>query len=251
MLAARSRRAWRLGLNRQAGNALPVDRPCVSGSGFRSRCLQAWLSNPTLRVPNPIVTVIANHTSSCWVPTNGGPTREILGRHSRTEIPGSSPRWSPPGARRHRRAGRTRVPPRPGWLYDGPWLLVGLVAWVLRDHRNRAGSARVGSVARPSVDKSGLSVNCVRPPMRQVLVTGADWCGPGGGSVDRRHQHPITGRHDQRAAGYLSLAAGIFRPLEESAPRFALPACSSRPGDARLQFQCPRMGVKLCQTALG
>jgi len=160
--------------------------------------------------------------------------REILGRHSRTEIPGLA-RWSPPGLGDIAVLGDAVF--RQTWLLYAGLVLVGIVAWVLRDTAIGLAVRAVGAEPR-AVDKSGLSVNRVR--YGAVLFTGA-MSGLAGCFLSIGDIHTFT-EGMTNGAGYLALAAVIFGNWKIGR---TLLACLFFGAATALQFQLPAMGVKL------
>jgi ABC-type uncharacterized transport system permease subunit len=192
--------------------------------------LQAWLSI-TLRA-NQIVTGIGINILVLGATTVA--YREILGRHSRTEIPGLS-RWAPPGLGDIAVLGDAVF--RQTWLLYAGLVLVGIVAWVMRDTAVGLAVRAVGADPR-AVDKSGLSVTGVR--YGAVLFTGA-MSGLAGCFLSIGDIHTFT-EGMTNGAGYLALAAVIFGNWKIGR---TLLACLFFGAATALQFQLPAMGVKL------
>jgi simple sugar transport system permease protein len=190
--------------------------------------LQAWLSI-TLRA-NQIVTGIGIN-----ILVLGGTTiayREILGRHSRTEIPGLA-KWAPPGLGDIAIFGDAVF--RQTWLLYAGLIVVALVAWVLRDTAIGLAVRAVGAEPR-AVDKSGLSVTKVR--YSAVLFTGV-MSALAGCFLSIGDIHTFT-EGMTNGAGYLALAAVIFGNWKIGR---TLLACLFFGAATALQFQLPAMGV--------
>ena len=123
--------------------------------------LQAWLSI-TLRA-NQIVTGIGIN-----ILVLGGTTmayREILGRHSRTEIPGLA-KWAPPGLGTSR-CSAMRCFARPGCCTPD-LCVIAVVAWVMRD-------TAIGLAVRRSVPSRARSTS---PACRSRGCATARCCSP-------------------------------------------------------------------------
>ena len=190
--------------------------------------LQAWLSI-TLRA-NQIVTGIGIN-----ILVLGGTTiayREILGRHSRTEIPGLA-KWAPPGLGDIAVFGDAVF--RQTWLLYAGLVLIALAAWVLRDTAIGLAVRAVGAEPR-AVDKSGLSVTKVR--YGAVLFTGV-MSALAGCFLSIGDIHTFT-EGMTNGAGYL--AAVIFGNWKIG--RMLL-ACLFFGAATALQFQLPAMGVEV------
>ena len=192
--------------------------------------LQAWLSI-TLRA-NQIVTGIGIN-----ILVLGGTTvayRELLGRHSRTEIPGLA-RWAPPGLGDIAVFGDAVF--RQTWLLYAGLLLVAGVAWVLRDTAIGLALRAVGAEPR-AVDKSGLSVTRLRyaAVLFTGLVSALAGCFLSIGDIHTFTEGMTNG------AGYLALAAVIFGNWKIGR---TLLACLFFGAATALQFQLPAMGVNV------
>ncbi len=124
--------------------------------------LQAWLSI-SLRA-NQIVTGIGINILVLGATTMA--YREILGRHSRTQIPGLD-KWAPPGLGDIPVFGEAVF--LQTWLLYAGLVVIALAAWVLRNTAAGLAIRAVGAEPR-AVDKSGLSVTKVR--YAAVLFTG-------------------------------------------------------------------------------
>ena len=192
--------------------------------------LQAWLSI-TLRA-NQIVTGIGIN-----ILVLGGTTmayREILGRHSRTVIPGLE-RWAPPVLGDIPFFGDAVF--RQAWLLYAGLVLVALVAWVLRHTAIGLAIRAVGAEPR-AVDKSGLSVTAVR--YAAVLFTGV-MSALAGCFLSIGDIHTFT-EGMTSGAGYLALAAVIFGNWRVGR---TLLACLLFGAATALQFQLPAIGVNV------
>jgi general nucleoside transport system permease protein len=192
--------------------------------------LQAWLSI-TLRA-NQIVTGIGIN-----ILVLGGTTvayREILGRHSRTQIPGLE-KWAPPGLGDLAVWGDAVF--RQTWMLYAGLLLVLIVAWVLRHTAIGLAVRAVGAEPR-AVDKSGLSVTAVR--YGAVMFTGV-MAALAGCFLSIGDIHTFT-EGMTNGAGYLALAAVIFGNWRIGR---TLLACLLFGAATALQFQLPAMGVQV------
>ena len=192
--------------------------------------LQAWLS-VTLRA-NQIVTGIGIN-----ILILGGTTtayRAILGRHSRTEIPGLD-KWAPPGLGDIAVWGDAVF--RQTWLLYAGLVLIAFVAWALRYTAVGLAIRAVGAEPR-AVDKSGLSVTKVR--YGAVMVTGV-MSALAGCFLSIGDIHTFT-EGMTSGAGYLALAAVIFGNWKIG--RTVL-ACLFFGAATALQFQLPAMGVNV------
>jgi general nucleoside transport system permease protein len=192
--------------------------------------LQAWLSI-TLRA-NQIVTGIGIN-----ILVLGGTTiayREILGRHSRTVIPGLD-KWAPPGLGDIAVFGEAVF--RQTWLVYAGLVLIALAAWMLRNTAVGLAVRAVGAEPR-AVDKSGLSVTRVR--YGAVLFTGV-MSALAGCFLSIGDIHTFT-EGMTNGAGYLALAAVIFGNWRIG--RTVL-ACLFFGAATALQFQLPAMGVNV------
>lgn len=190
--------------------------------------LQAWLSI-TLRA-NQIVTGIGINILVLGSTTIA--YREILGRHSRTEIPGLA-KWAPPGLGDIAVFGDAVF--RQTWLLYAGLVLMALVAWVLRDTAIGLAVRAVGAEPR-AVDKSGWSVTKVR--YGAVLFTGV-MSALAGCFLSIGDIHTFT-EGMTNGAGYLALAAVIFGNWKIGR---TLLACLFFGAATALQFQLPAMGV--------
>jgi simple sugar transport system permease protein len=192
--------------------------------------LQAWLSI-TLRA-NQIVTGIGIN-----ILVLGGTTvayREVLGRNARNQIPGLD-RWAPPGLGDLPIIGDAVF--RQTWLLYAGLVLVGLIAWALRN--TAAGLALRAAGAEPrAVDKSGLSVPRLR--YAAVMLTGV-MAALGGCFLSIGDIHTFT-EGMTNGAGYLALAAVIFGNWKVGR---TLLACLFFGAATALQFQLPAMGVNV------
>ncbi len=192
--------------------------------------LQAWLS-VTLRA-NQIVTGIGIN-----ILILGGTTtayRAILGRHSRTEIPGLG-KWAPPGLGDVAVWGDAVF--RQTWLLYAGLVLIAGIAWALRYTAVGLAIRAVGAEPR-AVDKSGLSVTKVR--YGAVMVTGV-MSALAGCFLSIGDIHTFT-EGMTSGAGYLALAAVIFGNWKIG--RTVL-ACLFFGAATALQFQLPAMGVNV------
>jgi general nucleoside transport system permease protein len=192
--------------------------------------LQAWLSI-TLRA-NQIVTGIGINILVLGATTVA--YREILGRHSRTQIPGLE-RWAPPGLGDLPMIGDAVF--RQTWLLYAGLALVVLVAWMLR-HTAVGLAVRAAGAEPRAVDKSGLSVTLVR--YGAVLFTGV-MAALAGCFLSIGDIHTFT-EGMTNGGGYLALAAVIFGNWRIGRTLFA---CLLFGGATALQFQLPAMGVQL------
>ena len=183
--------------------------------------LQAWPSI-TLRA-NQIVTGIGINILVLGATTIA--YREILGRHSRTVIPGLA-KWAPPGLGDIAVFGDAVF--RQTWLLYLGIVVVAIAAWVLRN-------TAIGLAVR-AVDKSGLSVTRVR--YGAVLFTGV-MSALAGCFLSIGDIHTFT-EGMTNGAGYLALAAVIFGNWRIG--RMTL-ACLFFGAATALQFQLPAMGI--------
>lgn len=192
--------------------------------------LQAWLS-VTLRA-NQIVTGIGINILVLGATTIA--YRELLGRHSRTVIPGLA-KWAPPGLGDIPVFGDAVF--RQTWLLYAGLVVIAVAAWVLRD--TAIGLAVRGAGAEPrAVDKSGLSVTGVR--YGAVLFTGL-MSALGGCFLSIGDIHTFT-EGMTNGAGYLALAAVIFGNWKMGRTMLA---CLFFGAATALQFQLPDMGVNI------
>jgi simple sugar transport system permease protein len=190
--------------------------------------LQAFLSN-TLRA-NQIVTGIGINILVLGATTTA--YRAILGRHSRTPIPGLE-RWAPPWLGDIPVFGDAVF--RQTWLLYAGLAIIALVAWVLRYTAIGLALRAVGAEPR-AVDKSGLSVTKLR--YGAVLFTGL-MSALAGCFLSIGDIHTFT-EGMTNGAGYLALAAVIFGNWKIG--RTVL-ACLFFGAATALQFQLPAMGV--------
>jgi ABC-type uncharacterized transport system permease subunit len=192
--------------------------------------LQAWLSI-TLRA-NQIVTGIGIN-----ILVLGGTTiayRELLGRHSRAEIPGLE-RWAPPGLGDIAVLGEAVF--KQTWLLYAGLVVIAVAAWVLRNTAVGLTLRAVGTEPR-AVDKSGLSVMRVR--YGAVLFTGV-MSALAGCFLSIGDIHTFT-EGMTNGAGYLALAAVIFGNWKMGRTMLA---CLFFGIATALQFQLPAMGVNV------
>jgi ABC-type uncharacterized transport system permease subunit len=192
--------------------------------------LQAWLSI-TLRA-NQIVTGIGINILVLGATTIG--YREILGRHSRTEIPGLA-KWAPPGLGDITVFGDAVF--RQTWLLYAGLVVVAVAAWVLRNTAIGLAVRAVGAEPR-AVDKSGLSVTRVR--YGAVLFTGV-MSALAGCFLSIGDIHTFT-EGMTNGAGYLALAAVIFGNWRIGRTMLA---CLFFGAATALQFQLPAMGIQV------
>jgi general nucleoside transport system permease protein len=192
--------------------------------------LQAWLSI-TLRA-NQIVTGIGINILVLGTTTVA--YREILGRHSRTQIPGLE-KWAPPGLGDVAVWGDAVF--RQTWMLYAGLVLVLIVAWVLRHTAVGLAVRAVGAEPR-AVDKSGLSVTAVR--YGAVMFTGV-MAALAGCFLSIGDIHTFT-EGMTNGAGYLALAAVIFGNWRIGR---TLLACLLFGAATALQFQLPAMGVQV------
>jgi simple sugar transport system permease protein len=192
--------------------------------------LQAFLSN-TLRA-NQIVTGIGINILVLGATTTA--YRAILGRHSRTEIPGLA-KWAPPWLGDIPVFGDAVF--RQTWLLYAGLAIIALVAWVLRYTAIGLALRAVGAEPR-AVDKSGLSVTKLR--YGAVLFTGL-MSALAGCFLSIGDIHTFT-EGMTSGAGYLALAAVIFGNWKIG--RTVL-ACLFFGAATALQFQLPAMGVNV------
>ena len=192
--------------------------------------LQAWLSI-TLRA-NQIVTGIGINILVLGTTTVA--YREILGRHSRTQIPGLE-KWAPPGLGDLAVWGDAVF--RQTWMLYAGFVLVLIVAWVLRHAAIGLAVRAVGAGPR-AVDKSGLSVAAVR--YGAVMFTGV-MAALAGCFLSIGDIHTFT-EGMTNGAGYLALAAVIFGNWRIGR---TLLACLLFGAATALQFQLPAMGVQV------
>lgn len=192
--------------------------------------LQAWLS-VTLRA-NQIVTGIGINILVLGATTVA--YREILGRHSRTEIPGLS-RWAPPWLGDLPVVGDAIF--RQTWLLYAGLVVVVMVGWALRS--TAVGLAVRAAGAEPrAVDKSGWSVTAIR--YGAVMTTGV-MAALAGCFLSIGDIHTFT-EGMTSGAGYLALAAVIFGNWRIGR---TLCACLLFGAATALQFQLPAMGVQV------
>jgi general nucleoside transport system permease protein len=192
--------------------------------------LQAWLSI-TLRA-NQIVTGIGINILVLGATTVA--YREILGRHSRTQIPGLD-KWAPPGLGDLAVWGDAVF--RQTWMLYAGLVLVLVIAWVLRHTAVGLAVRAVGAEPR-AVDKSGLSVTAVR--YGAVMFTGV-MAALAGCFLSIGDIHTFT-EGMTNGAGYLALAAVIFGNWRIGR---TLLACLLFGAATALQFQLPAMGVQV------
>lgn len=190
--------------------------------------LQAWLSI-TLRA-NQIVTGIGINILVLGATTVA--YREILGRHSRTEIPGLA-KWAPPGLGDIAVFGDAVF--RQTWLLYLGLAVVAMAAWVLRHTAVGLAVRAVGAEPR-AVDKSGLSVTRLR--YGAVLFTGL-MSALAGCFLSIGDIHTFT-EGMTNGAGYLALAAVIFGNWRIGRTMLA---CLFFGAATALQFQLPAMGI--------
>jgi simple sugar transport system permease protein len=192
--------------------------------------LQAFLSN-TLRA-NQIVTGIGINILVLGATTTA--YRAILGRHSRTPIPGLE-RWAPPWLGDIPVFGDAVF--RQTWLLYAGLVIIAIVAWVLRYTAVGLALRAVGAEPR-AVDKSGLSVTKLR--YGAVLFTGL-MSALAGCFLSIGDIHTFT-EGMTNGAGYLALAAVIFGNWKIGRMVFA---CLFFGAATALQFQLPAMGVNV------
>ena len=192
--------------------------------------LQAFLSN-TLRA-NQIVTGIGINILVLGATTTA--YRAILGRHSRTEIPGLA-KWAPPGLGEIHVFGEAVF--RQTWLLYAGLAVIALVSWALRYTALGLAIRAVGAEPR-AVDKSGLSVTRLR--YGAVLFTGF-MAALAGCFLSIGDIHTFT-EGMTSGAGYLALAAVIFGNWKIG--RTVL-ACLFFGAATALQFQLPAMGINV------
>jgi len=192
--------------------------------------LQAFLS-VTLRA-NQIVTGIGINILVLGATTTA--YRAILGRHSRTPIPGLD-RWSPPGLGDIPIYGEAIF--RQTWLLYAALVVIAIVAWVLR-HTAIGLAVRAAGTEPRAVDKSGLSVTRVR--YGAVLFTGF-MSALAGCFLSIGDIHTFTDGMTN-GAGYLALAAVIFGNWRIG--RTVLASLFFGAATA-LQFQLPATGVNV------
>jgi len=192
--------------------------------------LQAWLSI-TLRA-NQIVTGIGINILVLGATTVA--YREILGRHSRTEIPGLG-KWAPPGLGDIAVFGDAVF--RQTWLLYAGLVVVAIAAWVLRNTAIGLAVRAVGAEPR-AVDKSGLSVTRVR--YGAVLFAGV-MSAMAGCFLSIGDIHTFT-EGMTNGAGYLALAAVIFGNWRIGRTMLA---CLFFGAATALQFQLPAMGIQV------
>jgi len=192
--------------------------------------LQAWLSI-TLRA-NQIVTGIGINILVLGATTIA--YREILGRHSRTVIPGLD-KWAPPGLGDIAVFGDAVF--KQTWLLYAGLVIIAIAAWVLRDTAVGLAVRAVGAEPR-AVDKSGLSVTRVR--YGAVLFAGV-MSALAGCFLSIGDIHTFT-EGMTNGAGYLALAAVIFGNWRIGRMIFA---CLFFGAATALQFQLPAMGIQV------
>ena len=192
--------------------------------------LQAFLSN-TLRA-NQIVTGIGINILVLGATTTA--YRAILGRHSRTPIPGLD-KWAPPWLGDIPVFGDAVF--RQTWLLYAGLVIIAIVAWMLRYTAVGLAVRAVGAEPR-AVDKSGLSVTRVR--YGAVLFTGL-MSALAGCFLSIGDIHTFT-EGMTSGAGYLALAAVIFGNWKIG--RTVL-ACLFFGAATALQFQLPAMGIQV------
>ncbi len=192
--------------------------------------LQAWLSI-TLRA-NQIVTGIGINILVLGSTTMA--YRAILGRHSRTDIPGLD-KWAPPGLGELAIYGEAVF--RQTWLLYAGLVLIALCAWTLQNTAIGLAIRGVGAEPR-AVDKSGWSVNRVR--YAAVLFAGV-MSALAGCFLSIGDIHTFT-EGMTNGAGYLALAAVIFGNWKIGRMVFA---CLFFGAATALQFQLPAMGVQV------
>ncbi|HEV7913195.1 MAG TPA: ABC transporter permease [Albitalea sp.] len=192
--------------------------------------LQAFLSN-TLRA-NQIVTGIGINILVLGATTTA--YRAILGRHSRTPIPGLE-RWAPPWLGDIPVFGDAVF--RQTWLLYAGLVVIAITAWVLRYTAVGLALRAVGAEPR-AVDKSGLSVTTLR--YGAVLFTGL-MSALAGCFLSIGDIHTFT-EGMTNGAGYLALAAVIFGNWKIGRMVFA---CLFFGAATALQFQLPAMGVNV------
>ena len=192
--------------------------------------LQVFLSN-TLRA-NQIVTGIGINILVLGATTTA--YRAILGRHSRTPIPGLD-KWAPPWLGDIPVFGDAVF--RQTWLLYAGLVIIAIVAWMLRYTAVGLAVRAVGAEPR-AVDKSGLSVTRVR--YGAVLFTGL-MSALAGCFLSIGDIHTFT-EGMTSGAGYLALAAVIFGNWKIG--RTVL-ACLFFGAATALQFQLPAMGIQV------
>jgi ABC-type uncharacterized transport system permease subunit len=192
--------------------------------------LQAWLSI-TLRA-NQIVTGIGINILVLGSTTVA--YREILGRNTRTVIPGLD-KWAPPGLGDIAVFGEAVF--RQTWLLYAGLVVIALASWVLRNTAVGLAVRAVGAEPR-AVDKSGLSVTAIRygAVLFCGLMSALAGCFLSIGDIHTFTEGMTNG------AGYLALAAVIFGNWKIGR---TVMACLFFGAATALQFQLPAMGVNV------
>jgi simple sugar transport system permease protein len=192
--------------------------------------LQAWLSI-TLRA-NQIVTGIGINILVLGSTTIA--YREILGRNTRTVIPGLD-RWAPPLLRDIAVWGDAVF--HQTWLVYAGFVIIALASWVLLNTAAGLAVRAVGAEPR-AVDKSGLSVTRVRygAVVFTGLMSALAGCFLSIGDIQTFTEGMTNG------SGYLALAAVIFGNWKIGR---TVMACLFFGAATALQFQLPAMGVNV------